>query len=256
VLAGFVDRGVKPGSWPLTLEVRDALGTRARRDYTVWVVASGALRFLTHTLPDAMVGQDYRAEVQLTGGAAGLPPAPLSLTSPRALPDGLALLPSLSGATLEGRPQRAGVFTVDLSAQDGDGDVIAATFVVSVLARSLELGSADVPSAVLPGEPVAFRLSAPEGTVFSLYAGALPPGLSLSNSGVVSGTVSADAAPGSYDFTVRAIGAAGETGLAPLVLVVAGPWAPSGCHCATSDELVGALLAALMLYRRRRPTST
>ena len=55
---------------------------------------------------------------------------------------------------------------------------------------------------------------------FSLTQGALPPGLALSISGVVSGTLSANATPGMYNFTVTAADADGQSIAQSYTLVV------------------------------------
>lgn len=68
--------------------------------------------------------------------------------------------------------------------------------------------------------PVTFALSAPVGSAaYSVSAGALPPGLTLSGAGVLSGTPTDE---GSYSFSVRGTDEFGNTKVNAYTLAIAG----------------------------------
>jgi hypothetical protein len=124
-------------------------------------------------------------------------------------------------------PTGAGsVSLVSVAANDCAGTPIAlnegSAATVNVPGRGITLSPSSLPAAV-SGSAYSQTLSASGGSppyAFTLIAGALPAGITLASSGVLSGT---PAAHGSFSFTVRATEPAGCGGRQAYTLVVGCP---------------------------------
>jgi alpha-tubulin suppressor-like RCC1 family protein/putative cell wall-binding protein len=91
-------------------------------------------------------------------------------------------------------------------------------------AHTITITTTSLPGAVV-AQPYAATLAAAGGTApftWSVASGSLPPGLSLSTAGSLSGTPTT---PGSASFTVTVHDSTGATATAPLTLAVGGPGA-------------------------------
>jgi hypothetical protein len=106
------------------------------------------------------------------------------------------------------------------------------------------------------GEPFSTQLQASSIStqVWSLYSGELPPGLSLSAAGVISGTVPVGTPTGTYEFSAAVADANGAESVVPLqIQVEAAPPvpAPALSHesfgCATGNGPAGAELLLLAM---------
>jgi hypothetical protein len=149
----------------------------------------------------ATVGQAYSFQVTTTGAPT------LSVVGP--LPPGLALS---SSGVLSGTPTAAGVYEFRIRATNAGGEVDSPSYVITV---SSPPGSNDGPpptitSAAPPGSgtvgtPYAFQVMGTGQPSYSVQ-GSLPPGLSLSTAGLLSGTPST---AGTFAFKVRAANKAG-----------------------------------------------
>ena len=141
-------------------------------------------------LPDAIVGQTYNFTFQSSGG---LTPITWSLTG-GSLPAGLTLSPS---GTINGTPTAGGSFS--FTVQAGDGSSPAQTITINVSVRSATQLVISTPGGALPDAVVGVSYSpitlqsaggiAPQ--VWSMSAGALPPGMGLNSAGVIGGVPSA-----------------------------------------------------------------
>lgn len=182
------------GSFKFTVEVTDGEQV-ASGSYTVGV--SAPLSITTTTLPDGKENTDYNTQLQASGGLSSLTWT-LVLG---ALPNGIVL----SGNNLLGRPTQRGTydFTVrveDQSRPSPQTDTQALTIVV-------QPGPLDILTATLPaakvGAAYSATLEASGGTApytWIVSFGSLPPGLSLSGSGTISGTPTTE---GNFIFNVR-----------------------------------------------------
>jgi hypothetical protein len=158
-----------------------------------------ALVVTTTTLPNAIVGVEYGANL-IAGG--GLQPYAWTVAS-GALPPGIVLA---SDGTLSGEASVAGTFIFTTQVSDGSvpAQTATASLGISVLADS---GSLQVTTVSLPGGTVdsayAATLSAAGGTspyVWNVASGALPPGLSLGEDGALAGIPTS---VGTYTFVVQ-----------------------------------------------------
>jgi hypothetical protein len=101
----------KAGRYDLPLAIRDAAGTTIDGALTLTVIPAPAIT--TAQLPEAILGSPYQAELASEGLAD---PA----WTVDGLPPGLALQPGRgASATIRGTPERAGAFTLRVTADDG-----------------------------------------------------------------------------------------------------------------------------------------
>ncbi len=146
---------------------------------------------LLNSLPNGVVGTNYPGSlVPLTTG--GLPPYTWTLTK-GTLPPGLQLIQTTGAIT--GTPTTQGSYPFTITVSDSEDP--QATFQQSfnlVIGGQLELTT---PSPLTPnaavGQPYSVQLAASGGTAPYFYsfvtnAGSVPPGLTLSSSGLLSGT--------------------------------------------------------------------
>ncbi|MFN3887311.1 MAG: beta strand repeat-containing protein [Aquabacterium sp.] len=166
-------------------------------------VSSPTITATPGTADTATVGAPYSRTYTWGGGAA-----PYSGYQVQNLPAGLSVTATTATtATVSGTPTAAGTFNLVLSATDsstGTGPFSGgASLTLTVGAPTIAVAPATLPAAAAY---TAYHqtLTATGGIgphSFAVTAGALPPGLTLSSAGVLSGTVGA---AGTYNFTVTA----------------------------------------------------
>ncbi|MEO6701696.1 MAG: putative Ig domain-containing protein, partial [Jatrophihabitantaceae bacterium] len=144
-----------------------------------------------------------------------------ALSEAGALPAGLTFTDNGNGtATLAGTPTGAGgSFPVTVTANNGVNPNATQTLTITVGQPSTPPTVTGSPTPATAGQPYSFAFSTsgtPAPTV-TVSAGSLPPGLSLSSSGVLSGTPST---AGSFDLTVQASNGTPPDALNPVTLVV------------------------------------
>ncbi|MFO1493715.1 MAG: putative Ig domain-containing protein [Lysobacterales bacterium] len=207
------------GSGNLTVTATDIHGQSGTREYTL--VAAAPTLALT---PAAGTLTAPYASAYTQSFAASGSPGPYAYTLSGALPTGL----SFSGHTLTGTPTTPGDYPITLTATDttltgtGAPFAISQNYTLRVPAPSIVLAPTTLPGANA-GQAYSQTLSASGGAApygYALTAGALPPGLTLSPSGLLSGTPSAS---GSYGVTITATDAHGPSGSQSYTLGVAVP---------------------------------
>lgn len=246
-------------------QVRDAAGAVSTRLMPLHVLlVAESLRFDVVPLPDGLLGQTYEAPLVAQSGA---PPYTFELVG-GALPAGL----ELAGGVLRGVPTQVEVASFRLLVRDARHDQASAIFVVEIEASgqigflTTALPLARVGESYLEADDRAVRVralsSTGSGTVsFSLAAGALPPGLSLEQTGRILGTPER---PGVFSFAARAADETGTTAVRAFGLVVdddergAMEDGDGGCGCTTQTHSSSAPLLWLLLLlglfaRRPRP---
>ncbi len=148
-------------------------------------------------------GQPYSQTFTATGGTA-----PYGFTmSAGTLPPGLSLS---SGGVLSGTPTGFGTFTFTVKAADTNGCMGDRQYTLPIC-PIITVNPATLPNGTV-GMPYNQTLTATGGAApysFAVTAGALPPGLSLSSAGQLSGTPSTG---GTFNFTVTVTDASGCTG--------------------------------------------
>ena len=185
------------GTFSFTIRATDAAGCTTSRTYT-WNVICPTITVNPATLPAATTGVAYSRTLSVTGGVA---PITLMTTS---LPPWL----SLSGNVLSGTPPAAATYTFDVTATDANNCTFRRTYSLVVNCPTITVTTATVPGATR-GVSYSKALAATGGQAprtLAIATGSLPPGLTLSTSGVISGIPTAG---GSYPFTVVATDANG-----------------------------------------------
>jgi len=162
---------------------------------TVTVAIGAATSPITVTpasLPTPNVGTAYSVSLSASGGTA---PYTYSLAS-GSPPTGL----TVSGNVISGTPTAAGTYTFTMHVVDNASVATNKSYSVTVPVPTISLSALPNP---VQGAPYNQALSSSGGTApytYSVDVGPLPPGLSLSSSGVFSGTPTTQ---GNYSFTIR-----------------------------------------------------
>lgn len=169
-------------------------------------------------LPNGLVGAPYQLTLEAKNGSA---PYAWSVSS-GSLPAGLSL--SQNG-TLSGTPSAEGSFSFSLQVSDAAKATASKSFALAVTQNALapvEIATTSpLPDAHIDA-PYQLALQARNGTVpyaWTKTSGSLPPGLSLSQSGALSGTPTAN---GSFSFTAQVTDAASTTASRSFTLTAGG----------------------------------
>ncbi|XQA69621.1 putative Ig domain-containing protein [Xanthomonas sacchari] len=209
------------GSFNFTVSATDsgASPISGSRAYTL-TVASPTLTLPATTLPNGTAGQAYSAAI--TQASGGIAPYTYAVTA-GALPAGVTVN-SATGA-LSGTPTVTGNFSFTLVATDstsGTPGQASRSYTLAIVAPTLTVAPSTLPSGTA-GTAYNQTLSTSGGTApytYALSSGALPAGLSLSSTGVLSGTPTV---AGSFTFVVGVTDAGSFGGSHAYTLSIASP---------------------------------
>ncbi|WP_422403825.1 putative Ig domain-containing protein [Pseudomonas sp. GZD-209] len=183
------------GTYNFTLTATDANTFSGQRAYTL-VIAAPTLSLSPASLPVGNAGSSYSQTFATSGGIA-----PYSYTlSSGALPSGLSLS---SSGTLSGVPTVSGSFNFTVQSSDANSQVATRSYTLTIGAPTVSITPPNL-NALTQDVAYSQTLTASGGTApysFAVTSGAVPSGLSLSASGVLSGTPTS---AGPYSFTVTA----------------------------------------------------
>lgn len=204
------------GSFPIEVAVIDDQGNTGQQAYTLVIdTIDGLLEIAPASLPDGIYGTLYGQTLTATGGSGGYS---FALTA-GTLPAGVTL--NASGA-LGGTPTETGAFNITAGVTDSQGNTGSRDYTLTVNAVSglITLAPPAVPDGTY-GTAYNQQLTASGGQdgtyVFSLSSGALPAGVTLSDTGLISGT---PVDVGSFGFDVAVVDGQGNTGDATYTLTV------------------------------------
>ncbi len=262
---GYLKGPPRPGTpnqeFTFTAHVRDVLGGSASKQLTVRLLPAGALVISTPGLRDGVVGQEYFNDLAASVLDSGLVSKPLHWAIVKgSLPAGLELTTHTDGATglLTGFPKVAGIWPLTLQVTDADGRFDAVDLMLTVHTSQLNVFTESLPGPLHPGGGVDFTILS-DSTVpsmFRIYSGTLPEGVTLDATGKVSGTIAdSETTHGAWTFVVEAVDERGGTGLGVFRLEVVPVTQAQGCGCTSgSAGATGALFALLAMARvlRRR----
>ncbi|WP_267225594.1 putative Ig domain-containing protein [Dyella silvae] len=175
------------------------------RNYTLTVNALPPV-ITTTSLTAGSVGTSYSQTIAVSGGNS---PLSFAVTA-GSLPAGLSLS---SSGVLSGTPTAGGSFSFSITVTDALSATSTQSYSLTIAAPTIAVAPGTLPAATLHG---AYNqtVTGAGGTApytFSVTAGALPTGMALSSSGVLSGNPTAN---GNYSFTITATD--GSTGTGPF----------------------------------------
>ena len=174
------------GAYSFTVQVADSVGTPpGSRPYTGTVIAP--LQFVTTSLPAGTQGIFYSTILVSSGGLA---PIAWSLED-STLPPGLAL--NTSTGAITGTPTSASSASVSFAARDNANQAVFKTLTFKIVS-SLAIQTTSL-NPVSTNAGYSFQLIANGGQQpynWSIASGSLPVGLTLSSSGLITGTVTQD----------------------------------------------------------------
>ncbi|MBK7860588.1 MAG: hypothetical protein IPJ65_18715 [Archangiaceae bacterium] len=238
------------------VRVRDSVGNTDVKAFTLVIVDATALIITTYSLPVATAGSPYAVDIQAQN--AGMAPLSTPLTWSLAtgfLPSGLQLMKLDDKLLISGTPLVAGIFPFSIEVVDARGRSDSSSLVLEVRAQNVTV-QGDVPAELVPSQRVSVQFTlvgpAPARVVWTVRDGKLPDGLSMDESGLLSGDVAANADLGTYSFIVAPTADGKELTFATYSTdVVTELSAKRGCGCSGAEGLL-VLGAVAMLLRRRR----
>ena len=207
------------GTYNITVTGTDANGQTGNRAYTLTIAAPTLTLTPAAGTLTATYGSAY-SQTFTAGGSAG----PFNYVLTGALPAGV----TFSGNTLSGTPTVPGSYPITVTATDsvltGTGAPFSITqnYTLNVPAPTIVVNPATLPNTTA-GLSYSQTLTATGGVApyaLTVTAGSLPNGLTLTSGGVLSGTTTAS---GTFNFTVTATDANGQTGTRTYTVVVAIP---------------------------------
>jgi len=233
------------GSYTFTSKVVDSRGNSDTQVCTIVVTGTPInLDCATScgTSSYTSVGASYSAALKVSGGSGTYT---FSMVS-GSLPAGLTL--STTTGLISGTPTAAGTstFTSKVVDSKGNSDTQSCTIVVAPSALTMSCGSCGSGKGTA-GTAYSANMSATGGTApytYSLVSGTLPPGLTLSGTGAISGTPTT---AGTYQFATKVVDAKGKTDATTCTIVVVGAPVNLSCGpCSAGKATVGAAYSASM----------
>lgn len=211
--------GASNGPVSLTFQVVDATGVSASKALAITVNPPPALTITTTSLPGATIGTAYSQTLQATGG---VPSYNWSVTAGN-LPTGLTLS---NAGVISGTPSGTVTGSINFTVTVTDSQTPTASTKSANLSIVVSEPPLTVTTTALASGSLTNAYSqtlqaiggAPPYT-WSISAGTLPAGLSLSNpsTGVISGTPTA---AGTFDFTVKVTDSASASATASLSITI------------------------------------
>ena len=191
-----------PGIYNLLIQATDSSNPPQTTTAQFTLVIDSTLQITTATLPDTQTGTPYYQALSATNGVL-----PFSWSLASALPPGLSLLPS---GELYGVPTTPGQYKITVAVSDSSQPVAHASRDLTLLITQTLSITTDTVPAGLTSKPYATVISAAGGTPpYRFIANnPLPPGLSLSTIGTITGTPTT---AGAYTVTVQVTDATGTT---------------------------------------------
>jgi hypothetical protein len=198
-------------SSPFTVTATDHNSFTGSQAYTL-VVSAPTITLSPTSLPGATAETAYSQQLSASGGTS---PYTFAVTS-GSLPAGITLS---SAGLLSGTATAAGTFPFTVTATDHNSFTGSQAYSLVVSAPAITVTPASLPNGQV-NAAYSQQLSASGGdapTTFAVTSGGLPPGLTLTSAGLLSGTPTAS---GTTDFTVTATDAHGFTGTKAYALTI------------------------------------
>jgi hypothetical protein len=205
------------GPFSVILSVTDGSGQGATTAPPIPLTIYAILTITTNSLPSGLINRAYTPTTDTAAGGT----APNNLTwSAGGLPAGMSIS---SSGVISGTPTVSGPFSVTLSVTDGSGQSassptpIPLTIYATITITTNSLPSGLINRAYPPTTDTAAGGTAPNNLTWS--ASGLPAGMSISSSGVISGTPTVS---GPFSVTLSVTDASGQSAQATLPLQILG----------------------------------
>jgi hypothetical protein len=177
------------------------------------VLAAATLTITPTSLPSGQVGVAYSAALAATGGTT---PYTWSISA-GALPLGLQINSSTGAIT--GTPTAFGTANFTAKVSDSSSDTATSALILTINPAALTVTTASLPNGTA-GTAYSQSLAATGGTggyTWTVSAGALPQGLTLSTAGAITGTPTAF---GTANFTAKVSDSSSDTATSALILTI------------------------------------
>ena len=203
------------GTYSVTVTATDTTGASGSAAFTITVSPAANTVTVTNPGSQAMtVGAAASLQITATDSASGQ-----TLTySATGLPPGLSIS---SSGLISGTPTTAGTYSVTVTATDTTGASGSAAFTITVSPAANTVTVTNPGSqAMTVGAAASLQITATDsasGQTLTYSATGLPPGLSISSSGLISGTPTT---AGTYSVTVTATDTTGASGSAAFTITV------------------------------------
>ena len=189
------------GTYALALTAANGVGANFTQNFTLTIDQATALAGTTTATSPAAEGTAYSFQYTATGF-----PNPTFTVLSGSLPSGLTL--SATSGLISGTPTTEGTFSGVVDAANGIGGVVTASF--DIVVDQLPVFTDGPPPsgrATVPYTSFQYTATGTPAPSFSLNGTTLPAGLTLSSSGLISGT---PATPGDYTESILATNAVGS----------------------------------------------
>ena len=225
---------VTEGTSTFTVQVTDSASHTATRSYTFTVSPSSAssLTITTTTLPDGTADTYYSTQLAAAGGSGAYNWA----VSSGSLPPGLTLA---TAGLIYGIPTTAGTYPFSVTVNDHASRTVNKNFSLKINSSAstipLAISTVSLPQGTA-GNSFSAQLAATGGTApysWTISSGGLPPGLTLTAAGLISGQPSTQ---GTYSFGVRVSDNLSQTAGQTYSLVISPGTQPVSI---TTDSLPG-----------------
>lgn len=180
---------VTPGESNFTVRLIDQSGQSITKPLSIDIESAPQLTILSPgTLPVGAVGVPYRFELKATAGSAPYSWIKKKKAKFGLFPDGVTMG---KDGTLSGTPTRQGTFSFTVRVKDASGRQAGKPFIIEIgpPPPPLSIRTESLPNAV-QGLPYSLQLEAGGGTApykWNIDFGGLPIGMTLSESGLISG---------------------------------------------------------------------
>ncbi len=197
------------GNYAVSVRVTDRAGATAQGNLTMTI---GVPLAISTTSISAATAMPFSEVLQAVGGVS--PYTWTRLDTGAVIPDGV----------FSGSYPVAGTYTIPIRLTDAAGTSVKATLTVTVAGASVEIGTKSISAST--GVPFSYVLSVSGGVSPYTWAsvGSMPPGLSLSSSGLISGTPTL---AGNYTVVISVTDRAGVTAQGNLTITIGVPLAIS-----------------------------